>query len=496
MELSGMLVWAAVLVSLIALIIFLVKGFKGWGAWMTVLFVVLFIEGWCYLFFAATVNKERLATQKQHDSLVKKVRELEQQKNVLLYGEAFDPKPDLQKYVPLSNELGRVLIERGRAWRGARVAQVTPRALTFELPAQTANTQPAAPGGLTPAEGAPVPAAPGGETLKPTDVVYLFSEKEDFTPRAYIGEFKVETVAGNIVTAIPTTILTQRQMQAISSSPTWAVYDLLPIDSHLAFAKPGSEPSAEEIFGTMDADTISRLLEIPLELSTRDMNTMSIAEANRAKILNAYLQDGTRAREGTPLESIIYEVEFLKDYELKVDSNITNNAETGGFFNPEGQAVDSRIKREEGQTFVFKANEKDVFKMYGPAAKKLEMEGVVKLGAAIFVRPLNDYNIGLKSTKRLTLAALDEFTVIEREVKVAERSQAITQEELIKAEDTQRKLEADQAQYKLELDRITSETVRVEQELQAKRQEAETLYKELIGFYNARVQKIVVPAAK
>jgi hypothetical protein len=226
------------------------------------------------------------------------------------------------------------------------------------------------------------------------------------------------------------------------------------------------------------------------------MNTMSIAEANRAKILNAYLQDGTRAREGTPLESIIYEVEFLKDYELKVDSNITNNAETGGFFNPEGQAVDSRIKREEGQTFVFKANEKDVFKIYGPAAKKLEMEGVVKLGAAIFVRPLNDYNIGLKSTKRLTLAAIDEFTVIEREVKVAERSQAITQEELIKAEDTQRRLEADQAQYKLELDRITSETVRVEQELQAKRQEAEKLYKELVDFYNARVQKIDVPAAK
>lgn len=496
MELSGMLVWAAVLVSLIALIIFLVKGFKGWGAWMTVLFVVLFIEGWCYLFFAATVNKERLATQKQHDTLVKKVRELEQQKNVLLYGEAFDPKPDLQKYVPLSNELGRVLIERGRAWRGAQVTQVTPRALTFLLPSQTANAVPTPPEGVAAPEGAPAPVAAGGETLKPTDVVYLFSEKEDFTPRSYIGEFKVETVAGNTVTVTPTAALTPRQMRAISSSPTWAVYDLLPIDSHLAFAKPGSVSTAEEIFGTMDADAISRLLEIPLDLSTRDMNTMSIAEANRAKILNAYLQDGTRAREGTPLESIVYEVEFLKDYELKVDSNITNNAETGGFFNPEGQAVDSRIKREEGQTFVFKANEKDIFKMYGPAAKKLEMEGVVKLGAAIFVRPLNDYNLGLKSTKRLTLTATDEFVVIEREVKVTERSQAITQDELIKAEETQRKLEADQAQYKLELDRITSETVRVEQELQAKRQEAEKLYKELIGYYNARVQKIVVPAAK
>jgi hypothetical protein len=222
---------------------------------------------------------------------------------------------------------------------------------------------------------------------------------------------------------------------------------------------------------------------------------MSIAEANRARILNAYLRDGTRAPEGTPLESIVYEVEFLKDFELKVDSNITNNAETGGFFNPEGQAVDSRIKREEGQTFVFRANEKDVFKLYGPAAKKLEMEGIVKLGAAIFVRPLNDYNLGLKSTRRLTLKAMDELTVIEREVRVTERSQSITQEELIKAEDKQRRLEADQAQYKLELDRISSEAVRIENELQARRQEAEAIYRDLIGLYNRRTKKLIVPAA-
>lgn len=493
MELSGMLVWAAVLVSLIALIIFLVKGFKGWGAWMTVLFVVLFIEGWCFLFFTAVINEKRLANLKQHDTLLKKVKELEQQKNVLLYGEAYDPKPDLQKYVPLSNELNRVLIERGRAWRGARIGQVNQRAVTFELPSQTANAQPDAPEGVGPGDGAP--AAATVETLKPSDVIYLFSEAEDLTPRAYVGEFRVETVVGSTVTASPTTPLTARQLQAVNNSNTWAVYDLLPIDSHVAFANPGSEPTEEEIFGTMDPESISRLLEIPLELSTRDPNTMSVAEANRARILNAYLRDGTRASEGTPLESIVYEVEFLKDFELKVDSNITNNAETGGFFNPEGQAVDSRIKREEGQTFVFRANEKDVFKLYGPAAKKLEMEGIVKLGAAIFVRPLNDYSLGLKSTRRLALTAMDELTVIEREVRVTERSQAITQEELLKAEDKQRRLEADQAQYKLELDRVSSEAVRIQNELQARRQEAEAIYRDLIGLYNKRTKKLVVPAA-
>ncbi|XZE21186.1 hypothetical protein SH449x_001083 [Pirellulaceae bacterium SH449] len=461
---------------------------------MTVLFVVLFIEGWCFLFFTAVINDKRLANLKQHDTLLKKVKDLEQQKNVLLYGEAYDPKPDLQKYVPLSNELNRVLIERGRAWRGARVGQVNQRSLTFELPSQTANSQPDAPEGVGPGDGAPAVLA-GGETLKPTDVVHLFSEAEDFTPRAYVGEFKVETVAASTVTVVPTTPLTPRQLQAVNNSLTFAIYDLLPIDSHVAFANPGSEPTEEEIFGAMDPEAISRLLEIPLELSTRDPSTMSVAEANRARILNAYLRDGTRASEGTPLESIVYEVEFLKDFELKVDSNITNNAETGGFFNPEGQAVDSRIKREEGQTFVFRANEKDVFKLYGPAAKKLEMEGIVKLGAAIFVRPLNDYSLGLKSTRRLTLTALDELTVIEREVRVTERSQSITQEELIKAEDKQRRLEADQAQYKLELDRVSSEAVRIQNELQTRRQEAEALYRDLIGIYNKRTKKLVVPAA-
>ena len=51
MEISGMLIWATVLVSLIVFIVLLVKAFKSWGVVHTILLTVLFIEAWTFLFY-------------------------------------------------------------------------------------------------------------------------------------------------------------------------------------------------------------------------------------------------------------------------------------------------------------------------------------------------------------------------------------------------------------------------------------------------------------
>ena len=73
MEISGMLIWATVLVSLIVFIVLLVKAYKSWGVVHTVLLTILFIEAWTFLFLVSGVAHYRIAYTKLHDNLAEKV---------------------------------------------------------------------------------------------------------------------------------------------------------------------------------------------------------------------------------------------------------------------------------------------------------------------------------------------------------------------------------------------------------------------------------------
>ena len=77
MEISGMLIWATVLVSLIVFIVLLVKAFKSWGVVHTILLTILFIEAWTFLFFVGGVAHYRIVYTKLHDTLAEKVDEAE-----------------------------------------------------------------------------------------------------------------------------------------------------------------------------------------------------------------------------------------------------------------------------------------------------------------------------------------------------------------------------------------------------------------------------------
>jgi len=126
MEISGMLIWAMVLVSLVVFIILLVKAFKSWGAVHTILLSILFIECWTFLFFAGGVAHYRIKLTKTHDTLLDKVEKLLISVDLEMYGDRLEPKLNLEKFAPLTNELNRLTLERGRVWRGATLQRVTP----------------------------------------------------------------------------------------------------------------------------------------------------------------------------------------------------------------------------------------------------------------------------------------------------------------------------------------------------------------------------------
>ena len=476
------LVWGVILLSLIAFIVFLVKGFKGWGVWMTIGFVVLFLECWAFIIFSAGVNAKRIAAVKTHDTLYNELKKLTVQRDEELFGKAFDPAPDMQRFVPLSNELHRLILERGRAWRGARVTAATPASATVIFPTELANNPPDAP---APEAAAAVPApaaAPGQELIAPNSVVYVFGEDQQMVPRVYLGEYKVTTVANALVTIVPTSPLSQAQLGALNQSPTWAIYEMMPLDSHTAFAKAGVQATKEEIFGNMNPEELSNLLRIPLELAKQEPNTLDINRGIKARVLQSYLRDGIQAPEGTALESSVYEVTFLKDYTEVVDSTDKRKATEGGYFDMSGRSVDARLMREEGvEAFTFK--EGDEYRLDGLKAKELEKEGIVKLGAQIFVRPLNDYEFSFRDLRRLTLAAMQNAILVNREIEVVNRTEKISREELIKGEENGRKFLLDKGMYDKEMAVIQSEQQRLQNEVNAKKAELSQLYAKLVEYH-------------
>jgi hypothetical protein len=486
------LVWGVILLSLIAFIVFLVKGFKGWGVWMTIGFVVLFLECWAFIIFSAGVNAKRIAAVKDHDSLYNELKKLTVERDEELFGKAFDPEPD-NCFVPLSNELHRLILERGRAWSGAKVKVATPASATVEFPTETANVPPEAPVPEAAAAVPPPAAVPGQELIAPNSIVHVFREKETFVedqkkilvPDVYLGEYKVTTVANLLVTIVPTSPLSQAQLGALNQSPTWAIYEMMPLDSHEAFAK-GAKPTKDEIFGNMDPEELSKLLRIPLELAKQEPNTLDINRGIKARVLQSYLRDGTQAPEGTPLESSVYEVTFLKEYGETVDSTDKRKATEGGYFDTSGRSVDARLMREEGAE-EYKFKEGDEYLLDGLRAKELAREGVVKLGAQIFVRPLNDYEFSFRDLRRLTLAAMQNAILVNREIEVVNRTEKISREELIKGEENGRRYLLDKGMYDKEMAVIQAEQERLQNEVNAKKAELSQLYAKLVEYHEKLV---------
>lgn len=485
MELSGLLVWAAVLVSLIAFIVFLVKGFKQWGVWMTICFVVLFIECWTFLVITAGVNKARLAATKSFDQLYTERNRLLAQREEEFYGLPTNPAPDMQKYVPLASELNRVLLERGRTWRGARVLNANPAGASVELPSALSNLPPEVPP-PDPNGAQAVPAAPAtSNSLAVESIVYVFGEDQQQIPVNYLGEYKVTAVNGPAITITPTTPLAQNQAGMVNQSATWAIYELIPLDSHTAFAQPGSQPTEDEIFGAMNPEELSRLLRIPLELTQRAPSDLNVFDSVKARALQSYVLDGSKAPAGTPLENIFYDVTFLKDYTEVVDSNDKRKPTDGGYFDASGRTVDARLMRDDSPEATFKVDE--VYRIYGPKAKELEADGIVKLGNPYFVRPLNDYAFGFRETRRLTQQAIQDIALVNRELAVITQTEKNAREQLLRMEEIGRQMEKDQSQYAMELTVIKGEQARLQSEIEAKKSELGQAYASILDLHRKLV---------
>jgi len=484
MDINGMLIWAAVLVSLIVFIVLLVKCFASWGLVHTILLSILFIECWTFIFLSANVAYQRLGYTKALDSLTKKMDKLQKEFDLEMFGDRWDPKLNLEKFTPLTNELNRLLLERGRVWRGAVKQGLDKNGMNVLLPVRVSNIPDAAAAGAA----AATAVDPG---LAIESVVYIFGETRlevGVVPIVYIGEFAVSAVKEAMVTVRPTTPLTKMQEAAASNSETWSIYEIMPIDSHTAFAAPGASTEENAIFGFMKKEDLAKDLGIDPAFADKDPNSFTtVADVLKARVLQSYVNDGARAPEKTPPEALAYEVTFLKDYTLGVDSpSLSGKPLEGGFFDSLGNAIDARLRRDAEQDVVYKVDETAVFDEQ--TANELQRNEIVKLGPPVFVRPLNDYNFAFRELNRMTIRARQDTLLIEREIKEVVAANNVAAEQEIKQEEDASKRKLDKAQYSIELEVIRQASADLGEQIQAKRAELSKVYSTILSLHERLIK--------
>jgi hypothetical protein len=427
------------------------------------------------LFPTAGVLKSRSAWNKVKEDLDARLARVEAEQQVLKYGDPLDPAAG-RGVLDMQSELRGYALEAGRRWQSLRMQAGGPGSITLTSVAP----QPELPPGVTPEEPAPAadPAAdPAAAAAAPPQplvpqglIVYGFAEAAEpglsvTVPSFFLGEFRVTASAPGQVTLAPANTLEPPQQQAIASgqAQTWTLYEMLPLDGHVPFIAPGSEPADDAVFGRVDDVLVKRLLGQGVSQATID----------------EYLRDGSRAKQDDPPSTRWVKIEFTKAHNIVVDSPEKRNVLDGGFFDGTGQAVDSRLQRGEDGTAKFKVGDQIVVKE--EAATELIDLGVAKLLDTYFVRELHDYRFVLRRIRlRISELAIRQ-TELEYQAKVLQDAIAATVAMLGVNQDIKLKLEKDVAKIAQERQAIDSYKTKLVQDVATTKQR-------LVGLYRSNLE--------
>lgn len=385
----------------------------------------------------------------------------------------------------LQLELQNLSLESGRVWRHLQMQNVTPQGITLaRIPQQVPGLDPAL--AADPAAAAQPPAN-AGPLIAESSIVYGFAEQTmqfDQTnwsvPVQYLGEFKVVSSTPTEVVVLTLNPPTAKQRALIENGQAriWSLYEVLPLDGHVPFVAQGSQPDDNNMFGRVDTDLLQTLFGDRLSAET----------------LDAYRKDGQRAAEGTVVVqadgddaaaadpslqarneqlSLWSKIKFTKPYSETVDSSEQREAKEGGFFEM-GYSVDSRLKRIDGPVVKFSVGD-EVF-VAAEVATDLRDQGVADILGNYNVRELNDYRFVLRRTELRIDEVQDLIAELNKQKTVLEQTMAMTDAMNQKYQIDKSELEADSEQIITERAAIKAYTAKIEEEMNATKQQLTALY--------------------
>jgi Skp family chaperone for outer membrane proteins len=374
------------LIGIFLILFFLVTvvlSIKTWRAVHIVVVFFTFVAGVFFVICAAMSMKTHVAWRELHAKTETSLKAEQSTGEVLAYGDPQQVKSAEPSVFEIQQRLNRMLIDRGRAWRRCVPGNLAANSVTVStVPADVPEDQ----------------VKPNG--IAANSVVYVFREApvsiptvgEILVPASYIGEFQVTNADDRNVTLQPTMPLDGQQQQVVANRPaTWALYEMMPLDNHRVF-------SDEDIIDQPLDDTPKPIFGEMNEQMLRTVFTLIIGDVPEVTdIVKDYIRDGSVADEqvvNTEPENIWVKLEFQKPHTERVDSNNLDSGLSGNYFDPDGYAEITRLRR--GSDAEFKINDIGVFPYSHEVDKqivdRLVADGIATIvGRPYFVRNLRDY---------------------------------------------------------------------------------------------------------
>ncbi len=192
--------------------------------WNKILLGFVFVASLAFFYMAARTMATHQEWRTSALAFEEKLAQVQTQNRQLQLGTSGEEP--LMGIEDLQLALHKMMIDRGRVWKG-----VEPQQVDGESGAVRVGVDMPEPHGIT-----------------DQAVLAVFEEKDIQEGGQFLGEFKVTQVAEKQVAMEPTMKLSQRELKRLRQSPgPWRIYDIMPIDD-------------PEIFASLEEDELRQLL--------------------------------------------------------------------------------------------------------------------------------------------------------------------------------------------------------------------------------------------
>ncbi len=432
--------------------VLLVLGYFGllWMCWKTwrlphvAASLLVFLSAVTFLAFASFVLKTQAAWRNHYESYSAALEAVRAENVQLQHGDLEELHQTEGSIRSLRARLSSKLVDRGRVWRGweplGRVAADQgddPPRLRYRL-------RPPRP--VVEENGEEEPAA--APRIAPGTVVYAFTERELTAheleeafrvPDIYLGEFNVTEANEDAVTLAAMLPPDEEQIEALEAGgTTWVLYDVIPLDSHHAFA-------------VMDEEERRMVGKEREALTEFFPNRYEWPEERYEQFLERLTRFNREATDQDPPENVWVLVEFVRAHEIQVDSDLEQSLldEGGRFYDASGRALELHVRRGEDGTVRLLEGDTAVFDR--DTADTLIGDGICRQIRLLYRRSLSDYGFAFRDIhyRNLDLDVEMARATRDRDTMVALRDKA--EEELVFHQREQANLETDLAGFEQEL---------------------------------------------
>ena len=458
------------LIGIFIILLFLVTvvlSIKTWKAVHVVAVFFTFVAGVFFVICAAMSMKTHVAWRRLQAKTESSLKVEQTTGEVLAYGDPEQVKSAEPSVFEIQQRLNRMLIDRGRAWRRCVPGDLAANSVTVStVPADTPEDQ----------------VKPNG--IGANSVVYVFREAPldngIVVPAAFIGEFQVTNADDRSVTLQPTMALDGQQQQLVADrTSTWALYEMMPLDSHRIFSDEDSiaEPlddTETPIFGEMNEQVLRTIFSLIIGVAPEDPVV--------GQMVADYVRDGrvdSEQEANADPENIWVKLEFQQPHKERVDSNNLDSGLGGNYFDPDGYAEATRLRR--GGDADFKINDIGVFP-YGQDEDKQKVDQLVangiarKVGRPYYVRNLRDYEEAFHDIQDQFVKRNEDIQRVQRDIAALQQSmkQVATQSTYRQGEKA--KLQVDYDKIVIDRDKITQLVVSLDAQKTSLQDELSRLY--------------------